>query len=294
MVTLRQLQYLLAIQQSKNFVKAAKMCHVTQPTLSMQLQQLEENLNTRLVERAQKKVMMTPAGVHVAEIAQKMLDQAAEIEEVCRREKALLEGEVTLGVIPTVAPYFLPRILPNLQKQYPHLKLYLKEGQTEDLSEMLDAGEIDVAFLALPVDEKFAEKVVFEEDFVVALPQDHPLTTKKELTIQDIQANDLMLLEEGHCLRDQALEICKMMPHKSQNVDFRATSLETLKHMVANGLGITLLPRLAVDENASYVTRPFKGADPKRQIGLLYRRTSPRKTELMLLAKSLEGILRDA
>ena len=293
MVTLRQLQYLLAIQNTKNFVKAAKMCHVTQPTLSMQLQQLEENLGTRLVERAQKKVMMTAIGDQVADIAQEMLASAQKIEEVCRRSEALLEGQIVLGVIPTVAPYYLPKLLPALHQAYPKLRLYLKEDQTEKLSEMLENGEIDVALLALPVDDKFAEKVIFEEDFVVALPVGHPLTKKDQITVKDVQKEGLMLLEEGHCLREQALEVCKMLPSsKTDGADFRATSLETLKHMVSSGLGVTLLPQFAVDEGQGYVTKPFKDPVPTRKIGLLFRRTSPRKAEIALFAKTLEGILK--
>lgn len=292
MVTLRQLQYLLALEKTKNFVKASEMCHVTQPTLSMQIQQLEERLNAKLIERGSRGVILTPLGESVIQKAQGIMQGVSDIEELCRLSHEPLVSDLTMGVIPTVAPYYLPKILPQLHKSFPKLEIYLKEDQTEKLLVQLQNGHIDVALLALPVDDSFAQKVLYKEDFVVAMPNDHALAKKEEITIEDLTDVNLMLLEEGHCLRDQALEVCQIAGQGFDGADFRATSLETLKHMVASGLGVTLLPVHAVDENASYAVRRFSSPAPVREIGLAWRRTSVRKVEMDILCKELEGILK--
>jgi len=291
MPTIRQLEYLVALDEEKHFARAAERCHVSQPTLSMQLLSLEERLGAKLIERRKKETLLTPLGAQVLTKAQAILQNRDEIRQLCKSAEKPMATPIVLGAIPTIAPYYMPQLLPQIQKEFPELKLYLKEEQTAVLLESLHKGLVDVALLALPTgDKRLAEAFVFDEPFVVALPGSHALLNKKVLTVEDVTATNLMLLEEGHCLRDQALDVCHMTTAQG-DVDFKASSLETLKQMVAQGLGVTLLPQKAVRKGDGYAVREFASGNPHRRIGLVWRKSNPRTKEFKLLADTVKNIL---
>jgi LysR family transcriptional regulator, hydrogen peroxide-inducible genes activator len=244
-LSLRALGYLAALAETLHFGKAAERCFVSQPTLSAQLRKLEEQLGVQLVERGQQ-VRLTPIGERVVERAIRVLDEAREIEELARNFQDPLAGDVRIGLIPTVGPYLLPHIAAELREQFPRLKLLLLEHQTHALVELLKSGEVDVGILALPIPpERLVTRALYTETFQVALPAAHRLARRKRIKLTDLDGESLLLLEEGHCLRDQALAACRLARVR-EAPDFRATSLETLRQMVAAGVGITLLPsRLA-------------------------------------------------
>ncbi len=292
MITLRQLEYLKALAEERHFGRAAERCAVSQPGLSTQIKLLEERLEAPVVERRKKDVLLTPLGEEVLMHAQNMLNGRDAIMALGEQYHKPLTGKLVMGVIPTIAPYLLPKLAPMITGEFPKLKLYLKEEQTPHMVEALHKGDLDVGLLALPIDDKdLITEDLFSEEFYVALPNGHPLAKKKVLSVDEIFHEDLLLLEEGHCLRDQAMEICKLADYAPSGVNFRATSLETLKCMVGEGLGITLLPKMTIRENEKFITRPLK-TDSKRHIGLIWRATSPRTRELRLLAKTLRGLLK--
>jgi LysR family hydrogen peroxide-inducible transcriptional activator len=278
-MNLRDLQYLVALAETRHFGRAAERCHVSQPTLSAQLRKLEEFLGVSLIERRPRRVGLTPAGEAVVERARRMLRDAEDIRALARASQDPLGGQLKLGLIPTLGPYLLPRVAPRIRKALPKLQLMLHEYQTAPLVDRVVAGDLDVAILALPADTKgLVTRSLFAEAFLVAMPEHHRLTARKRLTIGDLAGEKLLLLEEGHCLRDQALEVCARAGTGEQ--DFRATSLETLRQMVAAGLGITLLPRLAAEgpfaSARGLVVRPFSPPAPSRVIGAAWRRSTSR------------------
>lgn len=276
-MNIRDLKYLVAVADFKSFRKAADATFVSQPTLSMQIKKLEEFLQVTLIERTNKKVLITPIGQEIVDKSRKILSEVDSITDLAKASKNPLEGELKLGAFPTIAPYLFPKVISDINKKLPAIKLLLVEEKTESLITKLKAGKIDVAFLALPIHENELEtKHVFTEDFYLAVPKSRALAKKKSVTIKDIEDEKLMLLEDGHCLRDQALEVCAntgAMEDKS----FRATSLETLRSMVSAGSGITLMPELAIrdDKNITYI--PFANPKPHREIGLVWRKSSVRK-----------------
>jgi LysR family hydrogen peroxide-inducible transcriptional activator len=278
-MTLRDLQYLVALADTRHFGRAALRCHVSQPTLSAQLRKLEEFLGVSLIERRPRRVGLTPAGEAVVERARRMLRDAQDIRALARASQDPLGGQLRLGLIPTLGPYLLPRVAPRIQKALPKLQLMLHEYQTAPLVDRVVAGDLDVAILALPADTKgLVTRSLFAEAFMIAMPENHRLAARRRLKIGDLAGEKLLLLEEGHCLRDQALEVCARAGTEEQ--DFRATSLETLRQMVAAGLGITLLPRLAAEgpfaSARSLVVRPFSPPAPSRVIGAAWRRSTSR------------------
>jgi LysR family hydrogen peroxide-inducible transcriptional activator len=278
-MNLRDLQYLVALAETRHFGRAALRCHVSQPTLSAQLKKLEEYLGVALVERRPRRVGLTPAGEAVVERAKRMLRDAEDIRALARASQDPLGGELKLGLIPTLGPYLLPRIAPRITRALPKLQLMLHEYQTAPLLERVLQGELDVAILALPADTKgLVTRPLFAESFLVAMPEHHRLTARKRLKPADLGGERLLLLEEGHCLRDQALEVCARVGTEEHS--FRATSLETLRQMVAAGLGITLLPRLAAEgpfaSARGLVVRPFAPPVPSRVIGAAWRRSTSR------------------
>jgi len=287
-ITLRQLRYLVAISDTLHFGRAAAACHVSQPSLSAQLQQLEDALGVQLVERTQRRVLLTPAGVEAAGRARRILGEVADFAASARSAAAPLGGELRLGAIPTLAPYYLPRVLPALRRDHPDLKLYLREDLTGRLVELLRGGTLDALLLALPTEEPgFDCAALFDEPFRVALPSGHPLTARNALNERDLSGEELLLLEEGHCFREQALAVCASL-RLSERHGFAATSLNTLGEMVAGRLGLTLLPALACARPPDGVeTRPFLDPEPTRRIGLVWRKGSPREGELRLLADYL-------
>jgi LysR family hydrogen peroxide-inducible transcriptional activator len=278
-MTLRDLEYLVALADTRHFGRAAARCHVSQPTLSAQLRKLEDSLGVALVERRPRRVALTPAGEAVLERARRMLRDADDIRSLARASQDPLSGRLKVGFIPTLGPYLLPRVAPRIARAMPKLQLMLHEYQTAPLVDRTLRGELDLAILALPADTKgLATRSLFAEAFLVAMPAMHRLAARKRLRTADLAGEKLLLLEEGHCLRDQALDVCERAGTEEQ--DFRATSLETLRQMVAAGLGITLLPRLAAEgpfaSAGGLAMRPFAPPAPNRVIGAAWRRSTSR------------------
>lgn len=290
--TLRQLRYLVALAEHRHFGRAADACFATQSTLSAGLQELESLLGVTLVERTKRKVLMTPLGDEVAARARELLRGAEDITDLARAHGRPLTGSLRLGVIPTIAPFLLPRALPGLRHLYPELKLALREDLTARLLERLVNGDLDAAVLALPYEAAEVEmEALFTDPFVLACPPGHPLAALDTVGGGDLAGADLLLLEEGHCLRDHALAACSL-PAPRRGEGILGTSLGTLVQMVASGMGVTLLPRLAVEAGiligTDLVTRPLSGGG-SRLLGLAWRKSSARKDEFRLLGKALFG-----
>jgi LysR family hydrogen peroxide-inducible transcriptional activator len=293
-ISLRALGYLVALAETRHFGKAAERCFVSQPTLSAQIKKLEDQLGVQLVERGHQ-AMLTDIGERIVERARRVLDEAREIEEVARNFQDPLAGELRVGLIPTVGPYLLPHIAALLHKRFPRLKLLLLEHQTHRLVDLLRSGDIDVGIMALPVPgERLLTRVLYEEPFVVAIPDGHPLGRQRRLDVGELDGESLLLLEDGHCLRDQALEVCRLARIR-ETPDFRATSLETLRQMVASGVGITLLPRLAADRPMAnpdtLAVRQFTPPEPTRTIAAAWRPGSAREETIANLCAAIEEMM---
>jgi LysR family hydrogen peroxide-inducible transcriptional activator len=279
----------VALADTGHFGEAAERCHVSQPTLSAQIKKLEEYLGVQLFERQPRKVSVTDVGRRIVDRARLVVRQAEDIREVARASRDPLTGKLRVGLIPTIAPYLLPRVAPRLKTRLPDLQLMLYEYQTGPLLEKLRTGELDLAILALPADTAGLEtRSLFAESFVVAMPRGHRLAARKRLKPADLAGETLLLLEDGHCLRDQALDVCGNVP-LAEEQDFRATSLETLRQMVAAGLGITLLPRLAAEGPIAGARgleiRPFAPPSPSRMVGAAWRRSSTREAAIEAVCK---------
>jgi LysR family hydrogen peroxide-inducible transcriptional activator len=277
---LKDLRYLVAVADQRHFGRAAARCFVSQPTLSAQLKKLEDNLGVQLIERAPNNVCLTEAGEAIVARARRILEASDEMVTLARSQRDPLAGRLRVALLPTIGPYLLPRVAPAMRKALPRLELRLYEYQTAAMLAKLHAGEIDVGILALPVEvDGLESRELYREAFMVALPEHHPLAARERVRLADLKGEQLLLLEEGHCLRDQALEVCSRVGVSDQQ-DFRATSLETLRQMVATGAGVTLLPELAgrgAYRNARGVAlRPFARPAPERHIGALWRKSSAR------------------
>ena len=294
-MNLRDLEYLVAIGELKHFRKAAEECFVSQPTLSGQLKKLETHLGIQLVERSTRNVFLTPMGEEIVRRSRVILDDVASIENLGKTYSDPMEGTVNIGLIPTIAPYLLPLILEYINKTYPQLEIILHEVQTELMLKKLSGGALDAGILATPIETRgFDEITLYTEPFYVAINKKHPLASKKKINKKDLQGETILLLEEGHCLRGQALDVCSDNMTKERK-DFKGTSLETIRHMVAAGIGITLIPQTAVDyknlmKNSSIVYLPFEEPAPARRVGLLSRVTSSRKICFQKLANSIQSI----
>lgn len=284
----RDLRYLVAVAEHRHFGRAAEACFVSQPTLSTQLKKLEERLGVVLIERNNRQVMLTDVGESIVEQARRVLRETDQLVGIAESHRDPYGGDFRLGVIPTIAPYLLPKILSPLRKAFPELRMQLTESQTSVLMHSLKSGELDAAILALPVDDdQITEQLLYREPFYMAVPKQHPNAKRKTVNLKDLDGEDILLLEDGHCLRDQALELCSSN-NAVENTNFRATSLETLRQMVAANVGITLMPELALGRRVagiSYV--PFKGKGPAREVGLCWRSTSTRKALLKDISKLL-------
>ena len=277
-MNLRELQYLVALAEHRNFRRAAEACFVSQPTLSTQIRKLEEELGVDLFERSPKAVMLTPAGQDAATRARLILSEVAAMREQAKRLSQPEVGAVHLGVFPTIGPYLLPHVIPELRARFPRLDLFLTEEKSDLLVERLREGRLDAAILALPVhDAQLHAEPLFEEPFLLAVPRQHALAQRSSLRMEELAEHELLLLEDGHCLRDQALDVCHLSGARETS-EFRATSLETLRQMVMAGIGVTLLPALAVhgmggpSEHIRLLT--FEDARPSRSIALVWRRSS--------------------
>jgi LysR family transcriptional regulator, hydrogen peroxide-inducible genes activator len=289
--SLRHLRHLMALHAHGHFGRAAEACHVTQSALSASIKELETVLDTSLVDRTKRRVVLTPIGVETSERARKIIKDVEDLVGFTTASREPLSGTLRMGSIPTVGPYLLPRILPGLREAYGRLKLYLVEDLTERLIDSLHRGLLDVVLLALPYDCGAVETMVlFEDPFVVALPRTHRLANETRIKTQRLWCEDLLLLRDGHCLRDHALSVCSFADRRVTE-GFEATSLPTLVQMVDNGLGTTLLPILAVDagllQGTNLVTRPLLAEEPTRKIGLVWRRGTGRRDEFRVLGKEL-------
>ncbi|HVY99519.1 MAG TPA: hydrogen peroxide-inducible genes activator [Dongiaceae bacterium] len=290
--TLKQLRYLTALDEHKHFGRAAAACFVSQSTLSAGLQELETLLGTSLVERSNRSVVFTPLGREIAARARIVLREAQELAELAAAAKDPLSGALRLGVIPTIGPFLLPKVLPKLRKAYPKLKLYLTEDLTQRLVDELHEGALDCVLLALPVEIGEAEQMLlFDDPFEVVARRDDPLAAKAKVSAGDLAEAPLLLLTDGHCLRDHALDACHL-GRRPAGTDVAATSLHTLVEMAANGLGVTLIPDMALKakllKGSELVARPLAGGKPGRRIGLIWRKTSAREKEFRLLGQSIK------
>jgi LysR family hydrogen peroxide-inducible transcriptional activator len=294
MLTLRQLRYLSALAEHRHFGKAAEACSVTQPALSMQIRELEKLLGTRLVERRPGDVALTEIGQEVARRGELMLTAARDLVDFGQHRGRLLSGRLVFGVIPTLAPYVLPKILPMLQQRYPDLRVEVRETQTKNLVEELMRGTLDVIMLALPVAEADVETLeLFSDPFLLAVPADDPRPANERVRAQDIDQRQLILLEEGHCLRDQALAYCAG-ERRDATLGLGATSLATVMQLVANGYGITLVPQVSIDvevRDERVKLLRFALPQPGRTIGLAWRPTSPRKADFHALGEVVTDAL---
>jgi LysR family hydrogen peroxide-inducible transcriptional activator len=277
-MNLRDLRYLVALAEHRHFGRAAEASFVSQPTLSTQIKKLEDELGVPLVERTPRKVLLTEVGREIAQRAREVLHEVDQIKAIARRTLDPESGTLRLGIFPTLGPYLLPHVVPAIRARFPRLELLLTEEKTEVLLRLLREGRLDAAVLALPVhDDQLHAEFLFEEPFLLATPEQHPLSRHKTLKLADLSDESLLLLDDGHCLRDQALEVCHLSG-ANEKTGFRATSLETLRQMVAANVGITLLPTLAVQppvarsDNVHLV--PFRGHAPSRRIAMLWRRSS--------------------
>jgi LysR family hydrogen peroxide-inducible transcriptional activator len=289
-ITLRQLRYLQALAQHRHFGRAAEACAVTQPALSMQIRDLELELDVELVERRAGTVALTEIGLEVARRGERVLAATRDLVDFARHRSRILSGGLKLGVIPSLAPYVLPKVLPSLQERYPDLRIELRETQTRMLVEELMNGDLDLILLALPIHETEIETIrLFEDRFLLAVPADDPLPESARVTSSQIDRTRLILLEEGHCLRDQALAYCGGARGDSP-LGLGATSLATVMQMVANRYGVTLVPEVAIDvevRDERVKLLRFAAPEPGRTVGLGWRRTSPRKVDFIALGQLL-------
>lgn len=296
-MNLRDLQYIVAVSDEGHFGRAAESCHVSQPTLSGQVAKLEQELGVQVFERAGRSVRPTEAGEQIIAHARRALAAASDITQCARAHADPMTGRLRIGVIPTLAPYLMPYVLPAVTDKMPNAPLSLVEDLTGNLVPLVCEGKLDAAFLATdPQVKDLASIELFDEPFWVVACANHPLAARKELKTSDLDPKNLLLLADGHCLRDQALDLCSD-PHVGANMraDMRATSLETLLHMTAAGYGLTLVPQLAIEqgraETDQLVTRPLKGKGTSRRVRLVYRRHSPRARALIELARLTRAVL---
>jgi LysR family transcriptional regulator, hydrogen peroxide-inducible genes activator len=300
-MTLAELRYLVAVADLRHFGRAAERCGITQPTLSSQLRKLEETLGVPLVERSTRVVMLTPMGESVVAHARRMMEEAEQISELVRNGIGALTSVLRLGIIPTLSPYILPLLLKRLHDVFPRLRLVLREDLTDNLLDALDAFSLDVLLIALPEQGSvYRSMPLFREPFCFACPTEHALANRPVVTESELAKEHLLLLDEGHCLRDQALAVCgeQSADRHGPGDDFRATSLETISEMVAAGLGCTLLPAMAVPHltarHERLAVRPLQAANAHRHIGLLWRASYPRAEDLDVFGRFIRNQLPDS
>jgi LysR family hydrogen peroxide-inducible transcriptional activator len=289
-MNLRDLEYVAAIAEFGSMAQAAAHCHVSQSTLSIQLKKLETELGVMIFERNSKRLSLTAAGKPVLTSARKIVEESRHLRAVARAHHDPFAVTFRLGIFPTLAPYYLPKAIPAVGAAFPRLMPQLIEEKSPLLLERLSNGDLDAALLALPVEgTNLAMAALFDDDFLLACPATHPLAKRKNLTMHDLSGETLLLLDDGHCLRNQALEVCAIARARESG-DFRATSLETLRQMVASGSGITLMPRIAATPTPGMVYIPFTGPNlPRRKIGLVWRASSAQIALIKALVKPLKA-----
>lgn len=294
-MNLRDLQYLVAVADQRHFGRAAESCFVSQPTLSTQIRKLEAELGVELFERGPRQVLLTDAGVLVVDQAREVLARVSDIERIAQRARGPEAGTVRLGLFPTLAPYLLPHVMPGVHHRFPDLELLLVEEKTDQVLAQLRDGRLDAGVLARPIpDGGFCEEPLFREDFVLAVPADDPLAAATEpVDVAVLAREPVLLLEEGHCLRDQALAVCELTG-AAERPGFRATSLETLRQMVASGVGMTLLPALAVQPpvapSPDLAILALADPVPHRDLVMVWRPTSVYRDLLVELAELFRSL----
>jgi len=294
-MTLTELRYIVAVARERHFGRAAEACFVSQPTLSVAIKKLEEELDVKLFERGSNEVSVTPLGEEIVRQAQTVIEQAAGIKEIARRGKDPVSGPLRLGVIYTVGPYLLPDLVRQAIERMPRMPLMLQENFTAKMLDMLRTGELDAAILAEPFpDAGLATAPLYDEPFMVAVPKKHPLARRKRIPADELKKETMLLLGTGHCYRDHVLEVCPEYAQFSSNSDgirksFEGSSLETIKYMVASGMGLTVVPQLSVpaepDKHVAYV--PFSDPVPTRRVVLVWRRTFTRYEAIAALRNAI-------
>ena len=291
-MTLQQLEYILAVNQFRHFAKAAEYCRVTQPTLSAMIQKLEEELDTRIFDRSQQPVCPTPVGIHIIEQAQNILVQANRIKNIIEEEKHSLTGTFKLGILPTVAPYLLPRFFPQLMKKYPDLDIRVVEMKTHDIKKALQTGEIDAGIVAsLAGMEELQQTPLFYEQFFAYVSREDALFNNEVIRTSDLNGEQLWLLDEGHCFRDQLVRFCQMKSARASQLAYHLGSMETFMRMVESGKGVTFIPELAVlqlGDAQKELVRSFAIPCPTRQVVLLTNKNFIRHTLLEVLVKEIK------
>lgn len=292
-MTLTELRYVIELARARHFGKAAKACHVSQPTLSVAISKLEEELGLAIFERDRGEVRITEIGEQIVKQAQRALEEVALVKDIAQAGKSQLNTPLRVGAIYTVAPYLFPSLIPSLKKVAPQMPLFIQEDFTANLRTKLQQGELDAIFVSLPfAGAGIVTKALFDEPFVVLMRKDHPLSKKESIDVDDLNAEELLLLGQGHCFREQVAEACPNChrPSGSQRM-MEGSSLETLRHMVASGLGLTVLPASAIQMQfykSVLCTRPFKGKTPSRTIALAWRTSFPRPKAVGALIKALQ------
>jgi LysR family hydrogen peroxide-inducible transcriptional activator len=303
-MTLTELRYIVAVAREKHFGRAAEACFVSQPTLSVAIKKLEEELDVKLFERGTNEVSVTPLGEEIVRQAQSVIEQAAAIKEIAKRGKDPVSGPLRVGVIYTIGPYLLPDLVKQAIERVPQMPLVLQENFTVKLLEMLRNGEIDCAIVAEPIpDAGLAVAPLYDEPFMVAVPKAHPLAKRKTITAEELKSETMLLLGTGHCFRDHVLEVCPEYARFSSDAEgirksFEGSSLETIKYMVASGMGVTVVPQLSVPKDAQPHVRYVRfTSPPTRRVVLVWRRTFTRYEAIAALRNSiyacpLEGVAR--
>jgi LysR family hydrogen peroxide-inducible transcriptional activator len=298
-MTLTELKYIVAVARAKHFGRAAEDCFVAQPTLSVAIRKLEDELGVVLFERGGAEISVTPLGAQIIEQAERVLEQTAAIKELARQNKDPLVGPLRLGVIYTIGPYLLPPLVKAMITTLPKLPLILQENFTVRLLEMLRQGELDAAIMALPLPEHgMAMMELYDEPFVVAMPSGHPWSKRRTISAADLKSETMLLLGNGHCFRDQVLEVCPEMarfatPGNGMQRTFEGSSLETIRHMVASGIGLTVLPRASVpdmqtsDDMLQY--RPFEAPAPERRVVIVWRKSFTRRAAIDAICTAVAG-----
>lgn len=297
-MTLTEMRYIVAVARERHFGRAAEACFVSQPTLSVSIKKLENELEAQIFERGGSEVTLTPIGEQLVVQAQRVLDEVAQMKTIAVQGRDPLVGPLKLGVIYTIGPYLLPRIMKPMIKQYPKMPLMLFENYTHKLLELLRTGEIDAAIMAEPFDATGLDLIpLYDEEFIVAVPKPHPWASKKSLPSEDLKNETMLLLGVGHCFRDNVLEVCPESARLSQSSagiqkSFEGSSLETIRHMVASGLGVTVLPRLSVASTADALLAfvPFAAPVPTRRVCLAWRKSFGRRAALEAVRTLIQSI----
>ncbi len=297
-MTLNELKYIVALAEQKNFRKASEKCFVSQPTLSVAIKKLEEELEVTLFERKKSEVIITPIGQQIIQLAQSILEQTDEIKKIAQDEKQNGESELKIGIIYTIAPYLLPKLIPAFQAVAPHVHLIIEENFTHVLAQKLQTGAIDMAILSLPFSDPGIEiETIYDEPFVAAVPKQHPFAHKEVITLEDLKQETFLILGEGHCFRDQIIEAYPDLLHKNYHSNrlqrmLESSSLETIRYMVASGIGMTILPCTAVSEHDPELLtiKPLPDPQPTRTVALTWRKSFPRRKVLQQMQQALHNL----